>query len=1212
MRIILNYHLPFRSVFLLLCTLLICGFQSTANPLNVKQWANDLSAHLQAMFETATKHKEIVRIYEKLSNAEVFQPHAELRAAKRQIEAYLRDRAKMAWDAKISLESREVRNISDESVNDQYSAEFVRYLDAKTEGEAAVVYQDGHLGEPVYVNKTRDYELKPNVNFYGVRTSSESSAVHIPTPVYKRNPYVLKRIDWSNVDQVYRRNRERMKDLSYQKFCSESGFMRYFPAAPWRWDADGLDLFDCRATEWFIDAATMSKNVLIMLDLSGSMLGQRYEIAKQTIEAILETLYDNDFFNVLAFSKNAQFLDDCASDTLIQATMRNKKLIWSKLANVTAEGKAEYEKALAKAFTTLMNLKPSQLEWRTKEEIDREKDEGGGLDPQKQYIQLNEHFLVVDRSYIDAINNFSGNTKMGCNDVIMLITDGAPDFYKDVFELYNKHKQVRFFSFLVGEEATDFEQVRWMACNNRGFMVHISNLADILEKIQHYVRVLSRPISHQATNINQESAVWSSIARERMSNEFVISVGYPVIVEEAIMGVAAVSIPLIEVQQIAHPSYIGSTSYYFMLDNNGYTMFHPQLDQFDTVTGEVKPIFNNLDFSEVEVTPPMHKKPKPGFINCDDTGTKELTVLFSTEDIRRVYVQKNTYHSECIDGTQFTLGLAVAEGDEVRLSRKGMIDWNSVDLEWMRGKNWRIHPKWRYCLLNDSDTDLGPEAAFQIYAKHMRDYGELPVLCRARRRLIDRLILDLQASTDFGQLWDEEWSKNKENGIHLTFFAAPSGMIRFANQSLEEFAYEKAMPDQEFKTYGYRHFVLEQNTNSVEDEYYKRAVRQKGKILFDINRGSHLWYKKPENTFFGHKENVSLLGLAYKAVYTNDALVGVAGVEFLYDKLAERMKEFGCKPEDDTQRCFLIDEHAYVVYSSQKETEYTKVVKNETRQSQKTVLGSFFGHLNRVTEWTMEVLIKKGFYSESTYWDNQAMCDVVEPTAASSFKINTIYRQLITILKYFYRQALKLMSSISMSPTTALSTFFAVQPRPAEAFTTTFKPTVGRLPCRTKSKFYLANTERKGTATAALLEENYAERPCKQNAAQCAVKVYASWVENTNLLMVVIKQGQRSSCYDDKHCPLAKTVPFGFERLTPSEVKQREKQRLGSGELDDDDEGPRSQCPSTKPHHRKTVAQCLREPAKLKELDPELRPCSMTSNTIISSALVLGALVLLV
>ena len=49
----------------------------------------------------------------------------------------------------------------------------------------------------------------------------------------------------------------------------------------------------------YINAATNSKNVLIMWDMSGSMLGQRYEIAKQTTEAILETLSHNDYFNIM-------------------------------------------------------------------------------------------------------------------------------------------------------------------------------------------------------------------------------------------------------------------------------------------------------------------------------------------------------------------------------------------------------------------------------------------------------------------------------------------------------------------------------------------------------------------------------------------------------------------------------------------------------------------------------------------------------------------------------------------------------------------------------------------------------------------------------------------------------------------------------------------------------------------------------------------------
>jgi hypothetical protein len=97
----------------------------------------------------------------------------------------------------------------------------------------------------------------------------------------------------------------------------------------------------------------------------------------------------------------------------------------------------------------------------------------------------------------------------------------------------------------------------------------------------------------------------------------------------------------------------------------------------------------------------------------------------------------------------------------------------------------------RYCLLNDSDTELTPEAAFSIYGKQMRDYGDLPLLCRARKRLVDRLLLDLQASANFDTMWNNDWLKNKQHGIHLIFFATPSGMIRFINESLDDLGYEE-------------------------------------------------------------------------------------------------------------------------------------------------------------------------------------------------------------------------------------------------------------------------------------------------------------------------------------------------------------------------------------------------------------------------------------
>ena len=218
--------------------------------------------------------------------------------------------------------------------------------------------------------------MHPNANFYGLNTSSIGSAVHVPTPLYDRNPKLLKAIEWSDIDSVYRTNREETRDLAFQMFCSANGFMRYFPAATWFWDNadEGLDLFDCRNTEWYINAATNSKNMLIMLDMSGSMLGQRYEIAKQTTEAILETLSHNDYFNImqveafdlhcrslnelcLQFSKEATLLDSCNGTAgLMQATMRNKKYLRDKMNFLSAEGKSDYEKAFTEAFYLLNNV----------------------------------------------------------------------------------------------------------------------------------------------------------------------------------------------------------------------------------------------------------------------------------------------------------------------------------------------------------------------------------------------------------------------------------------------------------------------------------------------------------------------------------------------------------------------------------------------------------------------------------------------------------------------------------------------------------------------------------------------------------------------------------------------------------------------------------------------------------------------------------------
>ena len=79
-----------------------------------------------------------------------------------------------------------------------------------------------------------------------------------------------------------------------------------------------------------------------------------------------------------------------------------------------------------------------------------------------------------------------------CNQAIMLITDGVPENYKEIFKFYNwKNSEnpddvdinVRIFTYIIGREVADVKDARWMACENRGYFVHLSTLAEVREQV---------------------------------------------------------------------------------------------------------------------------------------------------------------------------------------------------------------------------------------------------------------------------------------------------------------------------------------------------------------------------------------------------------------------------------------------------------------------------------------------------------------------------------------------------------------------------------------------------------------------------------------------------------------------------------------------------------------------------------------------------------
>lgn len=92
--------------------------------------------------------------------------------------------------------------------------------------------------------------------------------------------------------------------------------MRQFPAS--KWQTEPVDLYDCRLRSWFMEAATSPKDIIILLDGSGSMTGQRLDIAKHVVNTILDTLGTNDFVNIFTFGDEVKPVVGCFEDTLVQ------------------------------------------------------------------------------------------------------------------------------------------------------------------------------------------------------------------------------------------------------------------------------------------------------------------------------------------------------------------------------------------------------------------------------------------------------------------------------------------------------------------------------------------------------------------------------------------------------------------------------------------------------------------------------------------------------------------------------------------------------------------------------------------------------------------------------------------------------------------------------------------------------------------------------
>uniref|UniRef100_A0AAR2IP74 VWFA domain-containing protein n=1 Tax=Pygocentrus nattereri TaxID=42514 RepID=A0AAR2IP74_PYGNA len=400
----------------------------------------------------------------------------------------------------------------------------------------AIIYIECHLFHKVLNSSNPDLvkrqifpEFKEDPVFKRL-VSYNSTAVHIPTDIYEGSTIVLNELSWTQaLDETFKKNKEEDPSLLWQVFGSATGLARYFPASPW---------MDTRKTPNKIDLYDVRRRPCVCVCVSGSVSGLTLKLIRTSVSEMLETLSDDDYVNVVSFSAEAQPV--ACFNNLVQANVRNKKILKKAVQNITANGTTDYKKGFRMAFDQLSLLNVSRA---------------------------------------------------NCNKIIMLFTDGGEDRASEIFDEFNRDRKVRIFTFSVGQHNYDKGPIKWMACSNKGYYYEIPSIGAIRINTQEYLDVLGRPMVK--ADEDAKKVQWTNVYQDALELGLVITGTLPVFNKtgktssrdknkpgsenQLILGVMAIDVSLDDIKRLTPRFTLGPNGYYFAIDPNGYVLLHPNL-----------------------------------------------------------------------------------------------------------------------------------------------------------------------------------------------------------------------------------------------------------------------------------------------------------------------------------------------------------------------------------------------------------------------------------------------------------------------------------------------------------------------------------------------------------------------------------------------------------------------------------------------------------
>ncbi|KAK5639073.1 hypothetical protein RI129_011565 [Pyrocoelia pectoralis] len=979
------------------------------------------------------------------------------------------------------------------------------------------------------VNMYLHMDLDNDTHFFNIPVNKSHSSVHVPTNIYQRHEEAETAIKWSEVlDEVFIQNYRADPALTWQYFGSSSGVMRHYPAMNWTISDKGL--FDCRIRTWFIEAATCTKDVVILLDNSGSMQGWSKHISFLIVNTILQTLSNNDYINVMNYSETVDYLIPCFEGKLVQATEENIKVILDALPYLEPINKSNVDLALIGAFGLL------------------------------------QHYREV--------RNCSTNQRM-CNQAIMLISDGIPNNISDIIEEYNRVGNdsipIRIFTYLVGKEPTHLEESMWIACTNRGYHCHVDALEQVTQAVYKYVMVLARPLVLQAEKnpLSWTHAyvdeTFSSGNEEFEQYRLLTSVAGPAFNKKSnntnkkkaeLLGVAGTDVPIGDIAKLMFPYKTGANSHSFIVSNNGYVLKHPGLSpMFD---GELTVNYNSIDLTEVEqmddgadprVIGNELAELRTAMVKGEKGVLHDLKLKFHYDNMRRVSREVNDYYYAPIKGTPFSIGFAIPDlygnysievEDKLETYKHSFVNITSF----FNGTNWKIHPQWVYCkyhYLEGHEYESPEKELLHFLSKintegfkwtmqyeeeeeeeeddiNLDDLNDDAYYCD--KNLVQHLVFDANITKlAFEEPWtyrtEEEHQLLKLYNATLRFVATMSGFTRWEyigdvrptsptfgdlySRAIDERFYKTAVIEHRYNNYS---FVY---TTPLEVKYDEHLLVTASHAIFLTQDD-----KEAPGAVVGYQFSHSHLRQQFSKIVTSPSPAVKYNFNIYLNNICDIQITLQCrdclKCEEELE-CYIIDQSGYIVVA--KEKYHT---------------GQFFGMIQGVT---METMVNLHIFEKITVRDYQAICYYPQWIKGSSNALTTPLRYFVWSIKWILGQIAWISFKLNI-PLIWDSKYFFINAQDLSASPPTKSTTKKCLKnCKEEeerwheqNKIPVHETRR----TACELERNlyvfnnklfrtsnpYPEELRKEG---CKRPFYLKQIPHTNLLLIAINIEEEETCY---------------------------------------------------------------------------------------------------